>query len=508
MTNNYARDLWCLGSWKRAITVAGAVLLALLLATVEALHGQEAPATVATLSIQDAVRTAIRQNRDVQEARLGLDEANEQVSEAWSNVYPSVDFSASYTRNVSPTVNFLPARIFDPNAGPDDYIGVQFGADNQWNTTISLEQPLFSAAAFIGVGAAGRYRTLQEEMVRGVTQGVVTRVRTAYYQLLLQQEQLRLTQNSVRRVRESLKETKALNQAGLTSDYDVLRLEVELANLEPNLRRAENAVRQAQRQITVELALPEGQTVAVDGSLADMNLDDLAANTPANREVLSFTGFGGMQVEEVDRAMRMAEDLRSDLRQLELTESLRKTEMRLEEVEYLPKVTFFGNYLINAQDNGSPSFFGRGDGQRAYGRNVGVRVSVPIFTGFRRDARVDQKRAALRQAETQTRLATDQARLQVQTLIEQSDEALLRARGQKLAVQQAQRGFDIASAQYREGLGSQLELTDAEVALRQSEFNYAQAVYDYLVARARLDEATGQVPMVDTGERATDGFED
>ena len=81
--------------------------------------------------------------------------------------------------------------------------------------------------------------------------------------------------------------------------------------------------------------------------------------------------------------------------------------------------------------------------------------------------------------------------------MEQADEALLRARGQKLAVEQAQRGFEIASAQYREGLGSQLELTDAEVALRQSEFNYAQAVYDYLVARAQLDQATGQVPLVD-----------
>jgi outer membrane protein TolC len=63
-------------------------------------------------------------------------------------------------------------------------------------------------------------------------------------------------------------------------------------------------------------------------------------------------------------------------------------------------------------------------------------------------------------------------------------------------VTQAQRGFEIASAQYREGLGSQLELTDAEVALRQSEFNYAQAVYDYLVFRAQLDEAVGEVPLV------------
>ncbi len=496
MMNTYPRGLRDLGSWKRAAVVAAAVLLALLLATVQALRAQ----TVATYSIEDAVRTAIRQNRDVQTARLVLEEANNQVKEAWSSVYPSVNFNASYTRNVSPSVNFLPAQIFDPNAGPDDYIAVQFGADNQWNSTIALEQPIFSASAFLGVGAAGRYKNLQEEMVRGVTQTVVTRVRLAYYQLLLQQEQRRLTENSVRRVRESLAETQAMNKAGLAADYDVLRLQVELANLEPNLQRATNAVHQAQRQLVLELDLPpDSASVEVQGSLATMDLDSMDANTPANRDVLAFTGFGDVHVAEVDRAVRMAEDLRSDLRQLELTESLRKTDMRLEQVEYIPRITFFGNYVINAQDNGSPNFFAKGDGQRSYGRNIGLRVSVPIFEGFKRNARIGQKRAALRQAQTQTRLATDQARLQVENLVESSDEALARAQAQKLAVGQAQRGFDIASAQYREGLSSQLELTDAEVALRQSEFNYAQAVYDYLVARARLDEATGQVPLVDAG---------
>ena len=199
----------------------------------------------------------------------------------------------------------------------------------------------------------------------------------------------------------------------------------------------------------------------------------------------------------LDVELRDAVERRSDLRQLELTESLRKTEMRLEQVEYLPRISLFGTYLISAQDNGSPSFFGRGDGQRAYSRNVGIQVSVPLFQGFQRDARVDQKRAALRQAETQTRLVMDQARSQVRTLVEGMEEARERAQGQRLAVRQAQRGFEIATAQYREGLGSQLELTDSEVALRESEFNYAQAVYDYLVARARLDEATGNVPLVD-----------
>jgi outer membrane protein TolC len=457
------------------------------------------------MSLEQVVRTALRRNRDVQAAKFALEEANERVSEAWSNVYPSLDFSASYTRNVSPTLNFLPAAIFDPTAGPDDYVAVQFGADNQWSSTISLEQPLFSAAAFIGVGAAGRFKNLQEEVVRGLTQSVVTRVRVTFYELLLQQEQLRLIRNSVNRVRQSLDETQALNRAGLASDYEVLRLEVELANLEPNLRRAENAVQQARRQLALELDTDDSEGLTVRGSLAEMDLDELGGNTPENREILTFSGLRTFAAGEVQEAVAMAQELRSDLRQLELTESLRKTEMRLEQVEYLPKVTFFGNYLISAQDNNSPDFFARGDGQRAYARNVGIRVSVPIFQGFRRDARVDQKRALLRQAETQTRLAEDQARLQVRNLADQAEESLQRARGQRLAVSQAQRGFEIASAQYREGLGSQLELTDSEVALRQSEFNYAQAVFDYLVARARLDEATGRVPGVDVGAGTTEG---
>lgn len=476
----------------RGVPFTGAALLfGFLLLAPSGAVGQESR----VLGLEEAVRTALDRSREVRSAELGLEEANERVSEAWSSVYPSIDFNASYTRNLSPAVNFLPAAIFDPTAGPDDYIAVQFGADNQWQSTISLEQPIFSAGAFLGVGAAGRYRNLQEEVVRGRVQSVVTGVRTAYYGLLLAQEQARLTENSVRRVRQSLEETKALNTAGIASDYDVLRLEVELANLVPNLRRAENAVEQARRQLAVELDLPEGAALQVRGALASIDLENPGANTPENREILSFVGF--QEAGDVERAVSMAREMRSDIRQLELTASLRKTEMRLEQVEYLPRISFFGNYIINAQDNGSPNFFARGDGQRAYSRNIGISVSLPIFQGFSRDARIDQRRAVLRQAETETEYVTDQVVSEVRTLVDLADEAYLRASGQGLAVQQARRGFEIASAQYREGLGSQLELTDAEVALRQSEFNYAQAVYDYLVARAELDQATGRVPLVD-----------
>lgn len=457
-------------------------------------------AMTAPLTLSQAVDMALEQNRDLRDARYGLELANEQVSEAWSQVYPEISLSADYTRNLRPAVSFLPAAIFDPQAGPDDYVQVQFGADNSWQASLSVDQPLFRPAVFLGVGAADRFRTLQQETVRGRTQTIVTRVRGAFYALLLSQEQVRLIDNSVRRVTQSLEETRALNEAGVASDYDVLRLEVELANLQPNLKRAENQVRADRRMLALELDHASGEALEVAGSLAEIDLSDFECNTTANKEVLRFAGVPfDDALPTADALVATAFQHRSDLRQLELTERLRHTEMRVEQVAYLPTISLFGSYGVNAQQNGSPDFFGTGVNDRAYSSLAGVRVSLPLFQGFRRDARIDQKRAALRQAETQTELATDRARTQIEALVEQVDEARVRAEAQQFAVQQARRGFDIGRAQYREGLGSQLELTDSEVALRQSEFNYAQAVYDYLVARAQLDEAVGVVPGIDAG---------
>ena len=208
-------------------------------------RGAQDAVTPVTLSIREAVETALDRSRDLTDARLALEEANERVSEAWGSVFPRIDFSASYQRNLAPAVSFLPAEFF--GGEPGEYIKVKFGQDNAWASSFVLDQPLFEAQAFIGVGAAGRYKLLQEEAYRGRAQSVVTRVRLAYYNLLLAQEEARLVQNSVGRVRQSLEETEALNRAGLASDYDVLRLQVELANLVPNLRRTENTVNQARR---------------------------------------------------------------------------------------------------------------------------------------------------------------------------------------------------------------------------------------------------------------------
>ena len=429
------------------------------------------------------VDLALDRSRELAEARLLLTEAEEQVSEARGEIYPRLDFSASYVRNISPPVFFMPARIFNPAARPGEFLSLEFGADNSWQSALTLRQPLFDPRGLVGLGAAGNFRRLRQEMVRGRSQQVATRVRLLCYELLLRGEEVRLTERSLERLRQALEETRGRARAGLASDYDVLRLEVELANLEPHLLLARNAGASARRRLGLELALDDP---------GRLRLSESATLTPAE----SVPGLPAGDLVQTALAHR------SDVRQFEQTAELSREQVRLEQVEYLPTVSLFATWDVQAQQNGRLDFFGSAD-NRAISKIAGVSLELPLFSGLQRDARVDQRRAALRQAQLRSQMARDEAAVQVQDLEAALAEAAQREKGQRLAVSQAQRGFEIASARYREGLGSQLEVTDAEVALRQSEFNMARAAHDRLAGRARLDLAIGRVPPVD-GEAATD----
>jgi outer membrane protein TolC len=466
-----------------------AVLAAVAVARASA---QEPPAE--TMTLRGAIEMALARSPELEAAEQGLRVANEMVREAWSSVLPDVSFSASYQRNLRVQEAFLPAIIFDPNAGPDDVIPVRFGSDNSWQASLTFSQPLFEATAFIGVGAAGRFRELEAERVRGTRQQVVSRVRQAFFGALLASEEQRLIQQSVARVRQTLEETRALNAAGLAGDYDVLRLEVQLANLEANLMRAENGVRAANRSLMVEMGLEAEAPVQLAGRLNEINLSDPAANAPANREILDLAGAGA-PAGGVEDLVATAQRERADLRQLRSTIDLDEARFAVERAEHFPRVSAFSSYSVMAQENGSLDFFGAGPNQRTTSAIAGLRVELPIFSGFSRSSRMEQARATKRQDEARLERAESEATSQVRTLYEAVVEARQRAESQRAAVRSAQRGFEIASAEYRAGLGSQLQITDAEVALRETEFNYARAVYDFLVARSQLDLALGTVPV-------------
>jgi outer membrane protein TolC len=462
---------------------------------------QEAPSPVdrdnPSYSLERAVEIALRNNRGLRVAELDLATAEKQVGEAFGGLFPEIDANASYQRNLTVPEAFLPAAIFDPDASPDDLVPVRFGADNQWQAGIDVIQPLFDAAVFIGVSTAGKFREFSREALRGIAQQIATDVRVAYLDVLLSEERVRLTANSVARVEQTLDEARAMYRVGLLGEYDVLRLEVELANIEPELRRSRDRLAEGRRTLAIVMGLPQADPVDAEGSLADVDPSDPAANTPANRLLLTFNGVDDPEQVGAAALIERAAVGRSDVRQLALRRELEEARVGVAKSELMPTAEAFFNYSLSAQENGSLNFFGQNDMQRTTASAVGLRVTVPVFSGLRRYSRVAQRQIEVRQVESQLADLRVRAESDVRARADQVGEAGARAAAQRQAVSEARRGFEIASSQYREGTGSRLEVTDAELALRQSELNYAQAVYDYLVARARLDLAVGEVPRVE-----------
>jgi outer membrane protein TolC len=445
-----------------------------------------------TVPLRMAIQEALANSRTVADAEYSLEVARQQVREAWARALPDIAGSISYQRNL-----MVQELFFDPGAIPGgsggDPIRVRIGSDNTWQLGFTLSQPIFEYGVFVGVGAAGRFRALEEERLRGTTQQVVTVVRQAYLDALLAESDLRLLEQSIERVRQTLEETRALNRAGLTSEYDVLRIEVEFANVSANLQRARNAVGARKRTVLIEMGYDPDADIDLEGRLEEVDPESLAANTPENVDLIVLVGLPGVLEQTLGDLLQVAGEQRTDLRQLRSTILLEQAQLNLDRGEFIPTLSLFGNYNLQAQQDGGLDFFGN-ENQRTSSSAVGLRVEVPIFQGFRRFARVHQSEAAVGQSETRLVRAEQDATNQIRTLFEAVDEALARARSQFGAVEQAQRGYEIASVEYREGIGSQLQMTDAEESLRRAQFNYAEAIYDFLSARAQLELAVGVVP--------------
>jgi outer membrane protein TolC len=468
-------------------------LLALsLLATVMADGAAAQEPAAETYSLGQAIQTALANSQTIEDAEYSFQIAKEQVKEAWGSALPDIFANATYSRNVLKQQIFLPAEFFGGN--PGELRPITVGSDNNWQAQFTFSQPLFEYNVLVGVGAANRFRGLREEELRGTTQFVVLAVRQRYFSALLAKELLRLVEESMQRIGATLEETRAMNRAGLTSSYDVLRFEVEFTTIEAQLQRARNAVIARKRELLVEMGLNPGLPIELEGSLNEMDLDTLDNNDVGNRGILFLAGAPDSLLDQEDRLRRLVLSQRSDLRQLRASISLEESRVSAEKGEFYPRVSFFSNYNILAQQDGRPDFFGDAGSSRYSTGAVGLAIELPIFSGGSRFARVHEAENMVRQQETRLARAELDAGNEVRNLVDAVSEARARAASQRRSVASARRGFEIASIEYREGIGSQLQMTDAEEALRQAEFGYAEAVFDYLSARAQLDMALGTAP--------------
>ena len=480
----------------RTHQIAPALLFFLSLAGV-CVYSQALPGSGA-LPLRTAVEIALVNNVQILAASSSVRIAEQQVREVQSGVYPQVSAEVSYLR----TLGSLSQRVI-PGQDPDIESDTSNAPDNTWSASLKLNQTVIDFRVFAGFAAAGHLLSLRGEERRGAAHQVVGLVRQSYFDALLAAEQEALTEQSIARVRQTLRETRARHGEGFASDDELLRAEVQFTNLETRLILARNRVVAARGRLLVAIGVDPLQPVAVSGSLSELQLAPGARNSAGNADLLAATGAVALAAMTEEELRQAAFTLRSDLRQLRTGVTLAEKQVEAQEGEALPLIRAFGSVDFRVADNDEDDVFGSripmSDrySQWDLSASAGLSIQVPVFSGFGRLSRLEQRREELRRTSDGLRHAEREMVNQIRTLAAALREARARAASQRVAIVQSERGYEIATARYRAGVGSQFEVVAAETTLREAEFNYAQAVYDYLSTASRLELATGQVPLVD-----------
>jgi len=417
------------------------------------------------ITLEQAVTIAMEKNKDLNTAQLEIDKANARVDEAWGYAMPSVDLSANYTRSLERPVFFLPDFA---NPGSNKTVPVKIGTEHSWGLTVSARQTLFNSTVIIGVGAAHVYSEVARELYRAKKLETISNVRKAFYGVLVASEARDLMRANLKNAEENLANVRTLSKQGLVSEYDELRASVGVDNLRPEVIRAEN-----------------GYAIALDGLKSAMGID-------ASEQIVVEGTLQFQQVPEdrVVSAIDRVKETNAGLRALRLQVDVNQAFLNVERSNYLPMVSAFGNLQYQAAKNSfniSTNDFFRSS-------QVGVSLSFSVFQGFQTNARVDQAKVEVRKTEEQVANLENNLRTAAHSLVLQLRQAQQRIEAQGKTVEQAERGYRIATTRFLSGSGTQLEVNDAQLALTQAKVNRIQAVYDYLVASADFDKTLGFLP--------------
>lgn len=438
------------------------------------------------LSIDQAIATALANNTELRIAKLAIDDSEQQVMLAWAEVMPSVTSTLNFTRSIELPVQFLPGEFF--GGAPGTLVPIKFGADNSWQGGFTVNQTLFRGDAIVAVSSRDVYRLAARESSRATAQHVVTRTRLAYYAVLMAEAQLRLADASLTRLRTNLEENRARAAAGLLDEYEVLRLEVQLANEEPRRAEAVDNLGKALRDLNLALGLPVDAPVTVKGDLVTF---DVFAVNPDNVNAELMAVDRQIPLLPIDRINVAAN--RGDLRTLYVQGRLKDREIFARKTEFFPEITATYNRQWTDAFNGDVAL---ADHWNRF-QTLSVNVRLPLFDGMRRVTRTRQAQIQRRGIDEQIRFAEQSARNEAVTSWQKLERVFETAASRRRAVEQARRGYDIALARYRNGVGSQLDVSEAEYQFQLAELHYASLMFDYLSAKAQYDLSRGEVPFVD-----------
>lgn len=438
------------------------------------------------LSVEEAVEYASKNSMQVRNALIGIELQRQTNREITAQAYPLLTGSASGTYYPNVAVqrfpNFIAAAAYgvllqegvkdgngNPIMAPADFgfVEAQFGTKYNASYGVDFSQLLFDGQVFVGLQARKTAMDLASKSAEVTQEQIKANVHKIYYQVLAGRQQLSTIDANIGRMEKLLSDTRAIFDNGFAEKLDVSKVEVSLANMRTEKMRIENQLQAAHLGLKLLMGMPAGEQLILTDTLPEQ----------------TYTG------EMLETQFEY--DQRVEYEQLQLTRQLNEFNVRRYKLSYLPTLSLTSSYYRFAQRN-ELNFFKSGEPWFP-SSSIGVRINVPIFDGFAKAARVrtaklelEQINNNLKNLELSITKEIEEARINMRT-------SVATMQSQKRNMELAEDVYNQTKLKYEQGLGSNLEITNAQTELTSAQNNYYAALYDAIISRVDFLRATGKL---------------
>jgi outer membrane protein len=412
-----------------------------------------------SLNLKRCIEIALKRQPQIGAAVGNVNVNASLVGQAKSSYYPRIDWSSSYNR-VSPASN----RNFITSTGATGSSGgvISFGTSgsfDEYSTGFGLNQLIYD---FGKTSSQVKIQNLNLDSsrsdLRDTEDQIVLSVKQAYYGVVQAKYNVVVAEDTVRQTSQHLEQAKGFYEVGTRAKFDVIKAEVDLSNAKLNLIRSQNALKVSIVNLNNAMGVPDAAEYTID-------------------ENMEFARYE-MTLEE---ALAKAYKNRPDLKSIVSRRQAAERSIELARTGYYPVLTGSASYSWSGEQLSSLD----------HGWDVGAALTLPLFNGFLTKYQVNEAKGnleILKANEESLRQAIFQEVHEAYLTLRSAEEAIPTA---KLGVEQSQENLDISNGRYKAGVGSPIEVTDAEVGLANSRTAYIQALYADKVARAALEKAMG-----------------
>ena len=446
------------------------------------------------ITLEQALQIALSENLSVKVADMEIRRTEYAKKSTYSSLFPQVDLSGSYQRTIKRQVMYMDVDMSaltggagagsgtgsssgtgsgsgsgegSASAGKSLADGMEVGRLNTLSFGVSAALPLVNAQLWESIKISGKSVDLAVEKARASRLDMITQVKNAFYTTLLAKEAFNVYKEVYENALRNYEETEKKYNAQKASDLDLNRAKTTVANAVPNVYNAESSVILALWQLKALMGVDLDTEIDVAGSLED---------------------YSEHMFYDIHQHDSVSLDANTTMRQLAIQAEQLARNIRLQKYAYIPTLAAQFNFSVNSMANDVKVSEFRWT-PYSY---VGIGLSIPIITGGKRINDVRQVKNQYSQLQLQTQDTERNLRIAIRQSLNTMETNMKSYYAAQEAVGTAPKGYDIAERSYQVGRSTLIELNDAQLALTQAKLSESQAIYNFVVAKAQLEQTLGK----------------